>query len=225
MKQIGSVTTTSPGEQPSRIGTPRGERGLATSESSRLVAWLVKSTPVEVDAAAVLRASQLGVGLRVALDHRFPKDDRGNPLPAYSVVRGCSVTGDREKFGEVAEAIQRLETPAPSGDIEGWLAELSVITAKRHDDEFAETLRIEAYASRLRRYPADVARQAVVGCSWRFWPTWAELETICERLVAPRRAMVANLLAKRVDEQAEPRQRVTEEKAASIVREIYGEGQ
>ncbi len=176
-----------------------------------------------MDAAAVLRASQLGVGLKVTLDYRFPKDARGCSLPVHAVVRGCEVTGSPECRDAAAAALQRLETPAPASAIEGWLAELSVIVAKRQDDEFAETLRIEAYATRLRRYPADVARQAVLGTTWRFWPTWAELESACESMVAPRRAMIASLRTRQQEASALDRHRATEEQAAAIVREIYGD--
>jgi hypothetical protein len=85
-------------------------------------------------------------------------------------------------------------SPAETRDIEGWLAELSVIVARRPGDDFSEELRLTAYASRLRDYPADVVREALLSRTWKFWPTWEELKIACEALVAPRRLMIAALV-------------------------------
>ena len=52
---------------------------------------------------------------------------------------------------------------APRREIEAWLAELSVIVARRGQPEFDEVLRLEAYAGRLQSYPADVAKAALLG--------------------------------------------------------------
>jgi uncharacterized protein YdaU (DUF1376 family) len=91
--------------------------------------------------------------------------------------------------------IERFLTPADKRQIEEWLAELSVICAKRRDGEFDEALRLEAYTSRLAQYPADVARHAVLDHSWRFWPAWEELERVCDALAGPRRHMLHALKA------------------------------
>ncbi len=223
MRQINSETTMSLVGRDSAIGTPRGEHGLETSESLRLAGWLAQHRPDEVDAAAVWRASQLNVDIRVRFDHRFPRDARGNSLPVVSVVQGCDVSGSPADRAAAAEALRKIETPAPQRAIEGWLAELSVIVAKRQDDEFSEALRLEAFAGRLRKYPADVARHAILGTSWQFWPTWAEMERICDNLAAPRRAMIAALSM--TGENREPRiNSITRERAEQIVAEIYGSG-
>jgi hypothetical protein len=84
-------------------------------------------------------------------------------------------------------------TPAPIRQIEAWLAELSVLVVRRQGDEMEEGLRLTAYASRLARYPADVARAVTIGASYRFWPTWQELEKRCEAMTSPRRVMIAAL--------------------------------
>jgi hypothetical protein len=89
----------------------------------------------------------------------------------------------------------RLTTPAPMRSLEEWLAELSVITARRQDDEFAEEVRVTAYARRLARRPADLARAALLEERWRFWPTWADLAEVCERLAAPPLAILRALMA------------------------------
>jgi hypothetical protein len=112
---------------------------------------------------------------------------------SYQIAVGCQGSGD-DAGRELALAdIHRMTTPAPSREIEGWLAELSVIVARRASEPMDEAVRLEAYASRLRAYPADVVRAAVLGKRWQFWPTWAEMAGECDRLSAPRRHMVAAL--------------------------------
>lgn len=150
---------------------------------------------------------------------RFPSDG-----PSCDIVTGCEVSGSVTQAPAAAEIVRRAMAPAPKRQIEEWLAELSVLVIKRHDDEFSEAMRLEAYAARLARYPADVARAAVLGKSWRFWPAWQELEVECERLVSPRRHMLAALEAPKERKSAGlERVRVTPERAAEILRE-YGFG-
>ena len=82
-------------------------------------------------------------------------------------------------------------TPPPQREMEAWLAELSVITAKRADDEFTEQLRLKAYSERLADYPADVVREVLLKRTWRFWPAWAGLEEVCKD---PRATTGAHIL-------------------------------
>jgi hypothetical protein len=106
------------------------------------------------------------------------------------LATACEVspTGDRD--AALAD-LRNFMTPAPIRQIEAWLAELSVLVAKRQGDEMEEGLRLTAYASRLARYPADVARAVTIGASYKFWPTWEELEKRCEALTSPRKVMIA----------------------------------
>jgi len=225
MKQLHSAITTFQKEQPSQTGMPVGERGLATQENSRVAEWLGNRSPAEVDKAAVLRASQLGVRLSVSFDYSFPRDERGNSLPTVVRVKSCEVGGTEEARAEALSAIRKLEAQAETRSIEAWLAELSVITARRQDDEFSEALRLEAYASRLRAYPADVAREAVLNGGWKFWPSWSELEARCNTLAAPRRAMIRALECGTPSERMEQRERVTAARAAEIIKEVFGENE
>lgn len=73
--------------------------------------------------------------------------------------------------------------------VEAWLVELSLIAPRRSDGDGNDLLRLEAYASRLSAYPADVVREALLGRTWRFWPSWFELHEICEELIGHRRAV------------------------------------
>lgn len=140
-----------------------------------------------------------------------------------TIIKAVDVIGGPEAKAASHAALSRLETPADVRQIEGWLAELSVIVARRKDDQFTENLRLEAYASRLRQYPADVAREAVLGRSWKFWPAWSELEKICDQLSAPRRAML-KALAEPISDDASSKSgdRISAERAAEIMREIWG---
>ncbi len=222
---IGRTAATGMPQNRPEAGSNAGRAGAVASpgDTAKVQAFLASHTPKAVDEAAVLRASQLGAGLTVEYDYRFPKDERGNSLPMVTLVRGVGVSGTNEARNAAAAALRRLETQADARDIEGWLAELSVIVAKRMDDEFTENLRLEAYASRLRRYPADVARHAVLGHSWRFWPSWSELEAVCDQLVAPRRAMIRALEQHHATEPERAGQRITAERAAEIMREVFGD--
>lgn len=84
-------------------------------------------------------------------------------------------------------------TPPTRDQAEGWIAELSVITARRQDDEQTEALRLAAYASRLADYPADIVRHALLGKRWKFFPAWADLADACDELLVQRRRMMTAL--------------------------------
>jgi hypothetical protein len=144
-----------------------------------------------MDKAAVSRASQHGVGLRVKYESRYPSGPNGERLPSYMVAVTCEVSPNGDHAAALAD-LRNFLTPAPIREIEAWLAVLSVTVAKRRDDEFTEELRLTTYASRLARYPADVARE-VTSQTYGFWPTWEEMEKRCEALAGPRRHMIAAL--------------------------------
>jgi len=146
-----------------------------------------------MDKAAVSRASSRGVGLRVRYESRFPRDENGNRLPSYSIAVACDMTGTPEAAQSALDDLRNFMTPAPMRKIEEWIARVSVVTAKRRDDEFGEELRVVEYSSRLSRYPADVVKNALLMATYKFFPTWDELERRCEAMTAPRRCMIAAL--------------------------------
>ena len=170
-----------------------------------------------MDKAAVSRASQRGVGLRVRYEWRYPEGQ-----PSYAVATACEVspTGDREA---ALSDLRNFMTPAPVRQIEAWLAELSVLVAKRQGDEMEEGLRLTAYASRLSRYPADVAKAVTTGTSYKFWPTWEEMEKRCEALTSPRRVMIAALERGPLPPEPEYRAPTVEEKERiqSLIDEMF----
>lgn len=138
---------------------------------------------------------QCGVRLREDIDWRgsYEKPD-GTIVPAQATRRGWIAAGETSDQIEAARAkLGASMTPAMPDQIDRWIAELSVITARREDPPEVEALRLAAYRSRLVAFPADVAREALLGHAWRFFPAWAELAEVCDRLVAERRQIKAAL--------------------------------
>jgi hypothetical protein len=101
----------------------------------------------------------------------------------------CSVEGSVAGLRATLEDFDAQMAPAPGRVIEGWLAELSVLVVSRASDEMSGELRLVAYAKRLAGYPADIVRQVLLGITWRFWPSWAELKEELDRALLPRRVM------------------------------------
>ena len=192
---IGQTAATARPASPSAAGSNAGRGGAVASQADtqRVAAWLAAQRPADMDAAAVSRASQRGVALRVRFEHRFPSGPNDEILPSYSVAVGCEVGGDPAGVAAALADLRNFLTPAPRREIEAWLAELSVIVAKRQDDEFSEELRLSAYASRLSQYPADVVRAVLLTQTYKFWPSWDELERRLKALASPRLHMIAAL--------------------------------
>lgn len=121
-------------------------------------------------------------------------------------------------------------TPPEHAQVFGWIAELSVITARRADDDMAEDLRSHAYARRLGEYPADIVRHVLLIERWKFFPTCAELLEKCDALVSKRKALAAALdraersLLNPVPTPPETPAGITEEeraRRAALVQEIW----
>lgn len=169
-----------------------------------------------MDKAAVLRASQHGVGLQVRYEGRYPMDQ-----PSYTVAVGCHVSENGNHEAALAD-LRNFMTPAPIRDIEGWLAVLSVTVAKRKDDAFTEELRLTTYANRLAQYPADVVRE-VCRATFSFWPTWEEMERRCNALTGPRLQMIAALERGPAPKEPERRPPTEAEKARmqSLIEELF----
>ena len=203
MRHHNSETGIYPREASSAIGMQLGERGLATHDASRAAAWLVRQRPVDVDKAALSRASSLNAGLAVRMIEGLPIK--------------VSVAGDAQSRRDAVNALAGFVTPAPKNQIEEWIAELSVITRRRQDDDITENLRLSAYSSRLADYPADVAREALLKHKWLFFPAWAELQEVCEKLAAPRRAMIWHLQNAPQAQEPDPREIPSAERRAEMV--------
>ena len=196
MRQTDSATTTSQGGRPSGTGMLAGERGSATPENSQQVAhWLAARSTAEVNRSVVSSVQQCGVRLREDIDWRgsYERPD-GSIAPAQATRRGwIAAAMTPAQIAEAQGKVAASMTPASESQITRWIAELSVITARREDAPETEALRLAAYRSRLAAYPADVAREALLVHGWKFFPAWAELAEVCDRLVEDRRRIKAAL--------------------------------
>lgn len=146
-----------------------------------------------MDAAAVLRALSHGVVLQVQYEGRYPSGPNGERMESYQVAVGCDIRGSLEERQAAADDLRKFMIPPTQQQVEAWIAELSVTVAKRPDDAFTEELRITVYGNRLMNYPADIVHSALSDPPHRFFPTWEELKTLCERRASPRRNMLAAL--------------------------------
>ena len=223
MKQIGSEIITSLAAQSSKIGTQVGEAGLQTRSSSEIAEWLAGHKPEDLDRAAVSRAQLLGVDLEVKLEGRYPVGQNGERLPGYTVAVACAVTGSDENRAAALRTLENFQTPASVVQIENWLAELSVLTAGRGPDGISAELLVTAFSSRLSQYPADVVRHALLRESWKWFPSWAELERVCEAKSGPRRQMIAALAKPAPEPETERRPPTQEERdrIAALIAEKF----
>jgi hypothetical protein len=213
MKPIGSATTTILSRAATGIGTQHGAHGSVTPyDTEKAAAWLAAQEPDTVDSAAALRASSRGVELRVVKSGHAVYDGNGNQTGFVTYARGCEVSGDEASRQLALDDLIKFSTPAPVHAVEEWLAELSVIVARRGDDQFGDELRLSAYVARLGRYPADVVKHALLRHRWKFWPTWTELEDVCERMFSPRKHMMAALRSGPKQREPEWRKATDEEK-------------
>lgn len=145
-------------------------------------------------------------------------DQYGAYVGSDLVIDTMTAHGTPEQRQAVADAIKETMRPAPRDTIEEWLAELSVIAPSRQDDEMTAMLRLEAYGRRLIGYPGDMVRQVLFGRTWRFFPSWYELEQQLEPMIREREAMRAACL--RTPQNYEPGiqpERVSAERAAEIM--------
>lgn len=198
------------GKQPGKIGA------VSLRPDTKAVAeWLAKQRPADMDSAAVSRASQHGVGLRVKFEHRFPSGPNGEYMPSYTVAVGCEVGGNSAGLEAAIADLKNFMTPAPLRTIEAWLAEVSVIVARGKDDDFGDELRLAAYSGRLARYPADVVRSVLLDARYKFWPTWEELAKRCDALTGPRVHMIA-AMERGIPDHEPKRRAATEEERARV---------
>jgi hypothetical protein len=152
--------------------------------------------PATVTREVQSRLRQFGVHATVTYADIFPTDPATGNATWRPKVTGAKLelsapTDLCAAVGLVREAL----APAPMGRIEGWLAELDVLTARRGGSATEAGLLLSAYAGRLRNYPGDIVRDVLAAWPGKWFPTWAELQDVLDRAAAPRvvlhRALVA----------------------------------
>lgn len=94
--------------------------------------------------------------------------------------------------------VQESLYPASREQIEEWLAELSVKTARRKESGNEAELALSVYTSHLRDYPADAVRQVLQSYRGTWFPTWGELANALDEFVEPRH-MIRDRLMDMID--------------------------
>lgn len=180
-----SEITTLRKDQHSRIGRLLGELGSATPENLEAAEKLAAMAPAETGQKMQSLLKSLGVEQRDEYRLEYPKEGGFKRILVSSQVVG-SPLGDADM-----QRLTRFMTPPTVEQCEGWLAELSVISAHRQEGEFTGALKLQAYIKRLLNYPADIVHDVLMERTWKFFPTWAEVESALETLEQPRRELLA----------------------------------
>lgn len=140
-------------------------------------------------------------GVTATVKHKitFPTDPKTGETSGWrEVISGCEIALASNADHKAALAtINHTMAPADEGDMEIWVAELTLVTARRNTSEAESELFLTAYTSRLKAYPGDIVRQTLKDWDGKWFPTWGELKEILEARTAPRvaiRAALANLM-------------------------------
>lgn len=163
-----------------------------------------------------------GVTAQVKYEYRFPSGPNGEHLPSYAVAVGCDIAPGGDRAAALSD-MRNFLTPAPVRHIEGWLVELSAITAGRGRDGFDAELMLSAYSARLSQYPADVVRHVLLKQAWKWFPTWADLEKMCNAMTGPRNHIIRALEQPEAAPEPKRRKPTDEEKARvqALVDELF----
>lgn len=141
-----------------------------------------------MDSQVALSVRQCGVDLVLSTKTKggYRRED-GVHVPMTWHDRYNAAASSLDQIDAARRRLAYAMTPPQQDQAIGWLAELSVITARRMDDEMTEDLRAAAYSRRLSEFPADIARHALLVHRWKFFPTWAELAEVCEAMMDARK--------------------------------------
>lgn len=120
--------------------------------------------------------------------------------PSRLIPSGATVTGSLEQRAAAAAELRKSLTPASIEELVNAVRDLATMTIPRQGDEMTGFYTLKAYAEKLADYPRKVALTALK--DWpsqpntqaaRFFPVWAELREMCERVMLPRRLMLVAL--------------------------------
>jgi hypothetical protein len=176
----------------SSTGLQLGGRGsVATSTEGQARAWLL-AQPSTAEADKALRTSlQSSLNVEVEIETRMMFPDQGKPYPVPS---GSSVKATPETIDRAVSRLEAAMAPPAKDWAEEMLVILQAATTGGKRSAAGAAVALEVYAGALCRYPADVARDACMALATGKWfPTLGEIIEACERLVAPRRAMLTAL--------------------------------
>lgn len=104
-------------------------------------------------------------------------------------------SADPEEAMPVLNALEKLNEPMPREDITKELYRLTLCMAKRPDDDDDYKMRLAIYADDMREYPPDVVKAACLEIRKynKFFPTYSEIEHLCQRRVGFRRQALKEL--------------------------------
>jgi hypothetical protein len=203
VKSSSFETTGVPGRalEPQRsTGHGRGTIGFSNSEAESARSWLVRQDPAQVDEALGAWVSTLlGAAPKVETELRFPTDE-GPQFAPYAVATSAHLpVRSEEDAAQVLRKYQGAMTPPEKPQVENWFYAMRLALASSTKSEMDEVGRMAIYVAELGRYPADVTkavfdhftRKPRAGTSWL--PTLPEMVAVAERLVSPRRAVIAAL--------------------------------
>jgi hypothetical protein len=186
------VEPSSTGQLPGESGS--GQRPTVSENEAR--AWLLAQPSPRATDEALARSltNTCGVTALLRAESRFPPEGGW-----YQVITGCVLR--TVQGADPGAAIRKLEgamTRPTAEQAEGWLVMLQAGCRRRTESEAASAVGLTLYSGALQQYPADVAKDACLtlvrgknGVAW--FPSLAELLDLCDRLVAPRKAMLAAL--------------------------------
>lgn len=96
------------------------------------------------------------------------------------------VPGMKPNLEAARKVVRASMSTCTEDQAETWLAEMCLITPTKQKDEITMDLWTTAMVKRVVQYPADIVREALTVRRWKFVPSWDELATVLDDLVAPR---------------------------------------
>lgn len=91
------------------------------------------------------------------------------------------VTGSKEDARSALAEIDGWMKPAPDGKVIEWLSALFLKTVSQGMGDEDYRAKIKLYAAELRRFPADVVRDAIRNYRGDYFPTFNKLQEAIER--------------------------------------------
>lgn len=125
----------------------------------------------------------------------FPVDPTTGETKGWrSVIDSAQITfSENANLAKAKDVVRAAMAPASDADMELWIAELSLITAKRNTSDAAAELLLTAYTKRLANYPGDVVRETLQTWAGKWFPTWGELKEMLDAGSAARQEIQAAL--------------------------------
>jgi len=144
--------------------------------------------------AAVSRMQQYGVTCTVKMETVFPEGINGETTFRQKATSLTVNTASSADIKAALSVIREALYPASVEQIERWLADLSVKTARRRESGAEAELALSVYTGHLREYPGDAVREVLHAYRGQWFPTWGELADALDEYVEPRRMIRDRLL-------------------------------